>query len=168
MKEVAGRAYLPLTGRLLSLQDLHTCAQGHHRAAHKYWGGGATRQVIAKHLVFTAVKMQPLFLAIWTVLYGTLTTAQIVNLGYAQYQGVVQAAVDATVFYGMRYAAPPTGPYMPIEFRSSMTDTPLTLCRITTMGGTAATSYDSRSPTSQYCSSPVLPGKSRIFGDESV
>lgn len=35
--------------------------------------------------------------------------APIVDLGYAQYQGVVDAALNITNFLGIRYAAPPTG-----------------------------------------------------------
>lgn len=33
----------------------------------------------------------------------------IVDLGYAQYQGVVNAELNITKFLGIRYAAPPTG-----------------------------------------------------------
>ncbi|KAK7048474.1 carboxylic ester hydrolase [Favolaschia claudopus] len=34
----------------------------------------------------------------------------VVDLGYAQYQGVVNDALNITAFRGIRYAAPPTGP----------------------------------------------------------
>ncbi|KAF7365125.1 Carboxylic ester hydrolase [Mycena venus] len=37
------------------------------------------------------------------------TTAPIVDLGYAQYQGVVDTKLNVTAFRGIRYAAPPTG-----------------------------------------------------------
>jgi hypothetical protein len=32
-----------------------------------------------------------------------------VNLGYAQYQGFIEASTNNTNFLGIRYAAPPTG-----------------------------------------------------------
>ncbi|KAJ6508688.1 Alpha/Beta hydrolase protein [Mycena sanguinolenta] len=37
-------------------------------------------------------------------------TAPVVDLGYAQYQGVVNSTLNITSFLGMRYAAAPTGP----------------------------------------------------------
>ncbi|KAJ6588855.1 Alpha/Beta hydrolase protein [Mycena capillaripes] len=37
-------------------------------------------------------------------------TTPVVDLGYAQYQGVVDATLNITSFRGIRYAAPPTGP----------------------------------------------------------
>ncbi|KAJ6585112.1 Alpha/Beta hydrolase protein [Mycena capillaripes] len=37
------------------------------------------------------------------------STAPVVDLGYAQYQGVVDSKLNITVFRGIRYAAPPTG-----------------------------------------------------------
>ena len=36
-------------------------------------------------------------------------TAPVVDLGYAQYEGVVDTKLNITVFRGIRYAAPPTG-----------------------------------------------------------
>ncbi|KAF7365090.1 Carboxylic ester hydrolase [Mycena venus] len=37
------------------------------------------------------------------------STAPVVDLGYARYQGVVDAKLNITTFRGIRYAAPPTG-----------------------------------------------------------
>lgn len=37
------------------------------------------------------------------------SNAPIVNLGYAQYAGVIDTTTGNTEFLGMRYAAPPTG-----------------------------------------------------------
>ncbi|KAJ6585083.1 Alpha/Beta hydrolase protein [Mycena capillaripes] len=37
------------------------------------------------------------------------STAPVVDLGYAQYQGVVDSKLNITAFRGIRYAAPPTG-----------------------------------------------------------
>ncbi|KAJ6585081.1 alpha beta-hydrolase [Mycena capillaripes] len=37
------------------------------------------------------------------------STAPVVDLGYAQYQGVVDSSLNITAFRGIRYAAPPTG-----------------------------------------------------------
>ena len=39
------------------------------------------------------------------------TTAPIVDLGYAQYQGYFDAQTNITNFLGIRYAAPPVGEY---------------------------------------------------------
>jgi hypothetical protein len=36
-------------------------------------------------------------------------TAPVVDLGYAQYEGVVDTELNITTFRGIRYAAPPTG-----------------------------------------------------------
>jgi hypothetical protein len=36
-------------------------------------------------------------------------TAPVVDLGYAQYQGIVDTKLNITAFLGIRYAAPPTG-----------------------------------------------------------
>jgi hypothetical protein len=36
-------------------------------------------------------------------------TAPVVDLGYAQYEGVVDTKLNITAFRGIRYAAPPTG-----------------------------------------------------------
>lgn len=35
----------------------------------------------------------------------------VVDLGYAQYQGVFNATTDQTAFLGIRYAAPPIGAF---------------------------------------------------------
>ncbi|KAG0708779.1 Alpha/Beta hydrolase protein [Suillus ampliporus] len=42
---------------------------------------------------------------------ATTTSAPIVNLGYAQYQGSVDTATNITSFLGIRYAAPPVGDF---------------------------------------------------------
>lgn len=41
--------------------------------------------------------------------------AQIVDLGYAQYQGTVDSADNQTQFLGIRYAAPPLGKFVMYE-----------------------------------------------------
>lgn len=40
---------------------------------------------------------------------ATSTTYPLVDLGYAQYQGILPAGSDVTHFLGIRYAAPHTG-----------------------------------------------------------
>jgi hypothetical protein len=40
--------------------------------------------------------------------------APVVDLGYAQYEGVVDTDLDVTKFLGIRYAAPPTGKPMSV------------------------------------------------------
>lgn len=39
----------------------------------------------------------------------TAATANVVDLGYAKYQGSVNPTTQNTQFLGIRYAAPPTG-----------------------------------------------------------
>ncbi|KAJ7625361.1 alpha beta-hydrolase [Mycena polygramma] len=48
-----------------------------------------------------------LFLSVATT---NSVTAPVVDLGYAQYQGVVDTELNITAFRGIRYGAPPTGP----------------------------------------------------------
>ncbi|KAG5350895.1 hypothetical protein C0989_008867 [Termitomyces sp. Mn162] len=48
-------------------------------------------------------------LAILPSIAAVVTTAQVVDLGYASYQGTFNATTGNTVFLGIRYAAPPTG-----------------------------------------------------------
>ena len=48
------------------------------------------------------------------------TDASIVDLGYAQYQGVFDVSTNTTSFFGIRYAAPPVGqsflPIIPLSY----------------------------------------------------
>ncbi|RDB26105.1 Acetylcholinesterase-1 [Hypsizygus marmoreus] len=48
-----------------------------------------------------------IFLSVIEIL--SLPTSQVVDLGYARYQGIFNTTTRNTVFLGMRYAAPPTG-----------------------------------------------------------
>ncbi|KAK7032667.1 carboxylic ester hydrolase [Favolaschia claudopus] len=54
---------------------------------------------------------QVLLLGVWFAVQWTLTTAAgpIVDLGYAQYQGSVNATTNVATFLGIRYATPPLG-----------------------------------------------------------
>lgn len=54
--------------------------------------------------------------ALLTFTLGIPTSDSTVNLGYAQYQGVLNASEGITSFIGIRYADPPTGTLFAFAF----------------------------------------------------
>ena len=46
------------------------------------------------------------------VLLASADSPQIVDLGYATYQGTLSSATNVTSFFGVRFAAPPLGKFL--------------------------------------------------------
>ena len=59
------------------------------------------------------IQLSGLLLSLSTGLEARSTNAPIVDLGYAQYAGVINPTTGNVEFLGMRYAAPPTGTVPP-------------------------------------------------------
>lgn len=73
-----------------------------------------------REIVHQAMHSKTLFLLV-SLAFGlpaafAVSPAAIVNLGYAQYQGVTNSTNNITAFFGLRYAAPPTG-QCPVQSR---------------------------------------------------
>ncbi|GLB40131.1 putative type-B carboxylesterase lipase family protein [Lyophyllum shimeji] len=80
-----------------------TCTASSKR--YKKRNAGRSSSKIPRHIML----LTPLALLLPVLGVSTAPSAPIVDLGYAKYQGTVDATTGNTLFLGMRYAAPPTG-----------------------------------------------------------